>query len=90
MELSGSSDIQTDSLIEPLFLRACRQEPVEATPVWLLNQAGAYLPEHRRLREGKSLEDLVTNPDLATEATLQPIRRFGFDETVSNLRNDCR
>lgn len=76
------TDLQAGRRLDPLFLRTCRREPVEAVPVWLLGQAGMYLPEHRRLREGKTLKEIVTTPDLAVEASLQPIRRFGFDACV--------
>jgi uroporphyrinogen decarboxylase len=66
----------------PLFLRACRREPVERTPVWLMRQAGRSLPEYRALRERWSLEEIVAQPELCAEVTLQPVRRLGVDAAV--------
>jgi uroporphyrinogen decarboxylase len=67
---------------EPLFLRACRREPVERTPVWLMRQAGRSLPEYRALRERWSLLEIVAQPELCAEVTLQPVRRLGVDAAV--------
>ncbi len=67
---------------ESLFLRACRREPVERTPVWLMRQAGRSLPEYRALRERWSLEEIVAQPELCAEVTMQPVRRLGVDAAV--------
>jgi uroporphyrinogen decarboxylase len=65
------------------FLRACLREPTEYTPVWLMRQAGRYLPEYRaaRARAG-SFMGLATNPDYATEVTLQPLDRYPLDAAI--------
>jgi uroporphyrinogen decarboxylase len=65
------------------FLRACLRQPTEHTPVWLMRQAGRYLPEYcaTRARAG-SFMDLATNPELATEVTLQPLERYPLDAAI--------
>jgi uroporphyrinogen decarboxylase len=65
------------------FLRACLRQPTEHTPVWLMRQAGRYLPEYRatRARAG-SFMGLATNPDYATEVTLQPLERYPLDAAI--------
>src|SRR4029077_14689751 len=68
--------------MEPLFLRACRGEATERTPLWLMRQAGRYLPEYREVRKGVSFLELCKTPKLAAEVTIQPIRRFGFDAAI--------
>jgi len=66
-----------------LFLRACRGEATARVPVWMMRQAGRYLPEYRAVREkAGGFLDLCFNPELAAEVTLQPVKRFGFDAAI--------
>jgi len=60
------------------FLKACRCEPTDATPVWFMRQAGRYLPEYRTLRQKHSLLELCHNPELAARVTLQPVERWAW------------
>ncbi len=65
------------------FLRALRGEPTDHTPVWIMRQAGRYLPEYRATRtEAGSFLDLCRNPELACEVTLQPLRRYPLDAAI--------
>src|SRR5215216_6936876 len=66
----------------PLLVRACRREPVERTPVWFMRQAGRSLPEYRELRKQYGLFEIVRQPELCAEVTLQPVRRHDVDAAV--------
>src|SRR5438067_8212795 len=68
--------------VDPLLVRACRREPVERTPVWFMRQAGRSLPEYRELRKRHGLFDIVAEPELCAEVTLQPVRRHDVDAAV--------
>jgi uroporphyrinogen decarboxylase len=67
---------------EPIFLRACRGEPVPVTPVWFMRQAGRSLPEYRRVREGIPMLESCRRPELVCEITMQPVRRHGVDAAI--------
>lgn len=64
------------------FLAAARRQKVDVTPVWLMRQAGRSLPDYRKLRERYSLADIVAQPELCAEVTLEPVRRLGVDAAV--------
>src|SRR6266404_543281 len=64
------------------FLDACHCRPVDHPPIWLMRQAGRALPEYRALKQKHSFLELVRTPELAAEATMQPIRRFDFDAAI--------
>lgn len=64
------------------FLKACRRETVDVTPVWLMRQAGRYMPEYRRLKEKYAFLEMVKTPDIATEITLQPVEAFNVDAAI--------
>ncbi len=64
------------------FLRACRREPVDATPIWFMRQAGRYLPEYRQLRERHSLLEICQQPELAAQGTIDPVRLLGVAAAI--------
>ena len=64
------------------FLRACRAEPHDRTPVWFMRQAGRSLPEYRSLKGTTNILEAIARPELAVEITLQPVRRYGVDAAI--------
>ena len=71
------ADFQND-----LFLRACKRLPVERTPIWIMRQAGRYLPEYMAVRKKVDFLTLCKTPELATEVTLQPVDLIGIDAAI--------
>ena len=73
----------TFELKNDIFLRALKREAVPYTPIWIMRQAGRYLPEYRAVREeAGDFMSVCTNPQLACEVTLQPLRRFELDAAI--------
>lgn len=80
---TAPSDIALPALANDRFLRACLRLPTDCTPVWLMRQAGRYLPEYRATRDkAGSFMGLATNPELACEVTLQPLDRYALDAAI--------
>jgi uroporphyrinogen decarboxylase len=78
-ELSGPT---TMSAPQSRFVRACRCEPVEATPIWLMRQAGRYMTEYRAVRKNHSILDICKSPELAAEVTITAAERLGVDAAI--------
>lgn len=64
------------------FLRACRRQPTDCTPIWLMRQAGRYMPEYRAIREKYSFLEMVKTPEVAAEVTLQPVNAYPLDAAI--------
>ena len=83
MSTAPAAPIALPPLANDRFLRACLRLPTDATPVWLMRQAGRYLPEYRATRDvAGSFMGLATNPELACEVTMQPLRRYDLDAAI--------
>ena len=80
----NSSSAPNSALLNDTFLRACLRQPTDTTPLWLMRQAGRYLPEYKatRVKAGNSFMGLATNVEYATEVTLQPLDRFPLDAAI--------
>jgi uroporphyrinogen decarboxylase len=79
-----STDVNSlpTALADSPFLKACRREPVERIPIWLMRQAGRYMAEYRALRQQYGILDIIKTPELAVEVTLQPIKAFDLDAAI--------
>src|SRR5215217_5281146 len=72
----------TQSLHDSPFMRACRRETVPYTPIWLMRQAGRYMPEYREVRARTTFLELCKNPSLAAEVTVTAAERLGVDAAI--------
>lgn len=79
-----SATVDTANQSEPtaIFLRACRRLPVDRTPIWLMRQAGRYMPEYLEVRSRHTMLELINTPELAAEITMQPINAFDLDAAI--------
>jgi uroporphyrinogen decarboxylase len=81
--VSTQSGSQTPpTLKNDRLLKACRREPVDCTPVWLMRQAGRYMVEYRELRQKYTILEIIKTPDLAVEVTMQPVNAFDLDAAI--------
>jgi uroporphyrinogen decarboxylase len=71
-----------DKIQNDLFLRACKRQPVERTPIWIMRQAGRYLPQYRAVREKADFLKMCKTPELAAEVTIQPVDIIGVDAAI--------
>ncbi len=77
-----SLPLRTPGLSVSRFLKACRRERTDVTPVWFMRQAGRYMPQYRKLRQRHSILELCHSPELAAAVTLQPVERLGVDAAI--------
>jgi uroporphyrinogen decarboxylase len=80
--LTATDRSRSDRDVEPPFLAACRREPVPFTPVWLMRQAGRYMPEYRAVRDKVSFLELCKRPELAAEVTVTAVDVLGVDAAI--------
>ena len=80
--VTGSAATAADRRSQSLMMRACRCEPVERTPVWLMRQAGRYLPEYRSVRAKVGFLELCKNPALSAEVMIATVNRLGVDAAI--------
>lgn len=76
------STSDSTSIAQSRFLRTCRRQPTDATPIWLMRQAGRYMPEYRQMRTKYSILEMIKTPELACEVTLQPLQAFDLDAAI--------
>ncbi len=81
VDASRDADQESD-LQASRFLRACRRQTTDRTPIWLMRQAGRYMPEYRAIRARHSMLEMIQSPQLAAEVTLQPIEAFDLDAAI--------
>ncbi len=82
MQTHTSSPSSLPETNTPRFLRACSRQQVDATPIWLMRQAGRYMTEYRELRTQYGILDIIKTPELACAVTMQPIRAFDLDAAI--------
>jgi len=78
----ASAPRATSKLHDHPFMRACRREPTPYTPIWLMRQAGRYMPEYRRVRQQHSFLEMCRRPELAAEVTVTAVERLGVDAAI--------
>jgi len=74
--------VNLEKLKNDLFLRACKKEETNRTPIWIMRQAGRYLPEYQKVRANSDFKTMVKTPELATEVTIQPVDIIGVDAAI--------